>query len=164
MLAEARAVVEEIGVGFGFLAQRRLEDRTNGAGHEAEYGGVRAARLAAHQIGLIAQDRGERGEGAIREDCPFFGRIAAGPLAMQAAADLAADHPGNDRPERRGHRIEKAQRPSLEIAGVEPARLHHEPVEVVLAHLLGRPGYATLPRRQAAFEIDVVALLQMQAD
>ena len=47
----------------------------------------------AHQVGLIAQDRGERGEGAIRENRPFFRRIAAGPWRMQAAADLAADNP-----------------------------------------------------------------------
>jgi len=55
-------ISDEIGVGFRRLADRRRENRREDADDEGEKRGVGAAWMLAHDIRLVAEQRGERRE------------------------------------------------------------------------------------------------------
>ena len=63
-----------------------------------------------------------------------------------------------------GARLKKFAGPAFEVGVVHPAPVDHHPVEVILEHLLRRPGDAALARRESAIEVDAVFLLEVQPD
>jgi hypothetical protein len=63
-----------------------------------------------------------------------------------------------------GARLKKFFGPFPVVGLVEPAPVDHDPVQVILEHLLGGPADAAIARTQAAIEVDAVFLLEVQAD
>ena len=55
----------------------------------------------------------------------------------------------DERPDQRRRTLEEGLRTALEVRILEPAPVDHDPVEVILEHLLHRPGDATIARRQS---------------
>src|SRR5262249_36284538 len=94
----------------------------------------------------------------------FCIRVTPRPLAMQPAAQSTLEHDFDEGADWRRHRPEELGRPAFEIAAFDEAGMDYKPIEMVLAHFLGRPGNAAFLRSKVAVEVDIIALLDMKAD
>ena len=65
-------------------------------------------------------------------------------LAVEGPTDLAANHGEDDRTHRRRYALEECARAFVEIGIVQPARMDHGPVEMILEHFLEGPGDGAL--------------------
>ncbi len=157
-------IADQIGVFPHLRSDIRGKARAQPPEHERIQRRIDAAGCIAHQKRLVGEDGRDAVDTPRGDAVDLAPVVTSKPLSPDVGTHTATHQRSDERTHRQRQPGEKLARSAIEVGVVEPALADHNPIQVVLEHLLHGPGNALLLRRETLVEIDSVLVLQVEPD